>query len=124
LISRSFSPISVLRQRAEFLAVAAYGRKWVAPGLILQIGPDSTPAGEHLRYGLTASRKVGNAVTRNRARRRLRALAIKILPLHAETGRDYVLIARMGTAKRAWSDLQQDLLTGLKKLKVAREEAV
>ncbi len=54
-----------------------------------------------IRYGLTASRKVGNAVTRNRARRRLRVLAHDILPRHAAPGYDYVLIARAATAPPA-----------------------
>ena len=106
--------IATLRRRPEFLAVAASGRKWAAPGLILQMGlprESSAPA----RYGLTASSKVGGAVVRNRARRRLRALAVEILPHHA-AARDYVLIARSTTATRAFSDLRQDLVTALRKL--------
>ena len=73
-------PLEILRKRAEFLAVASSGKKWVAPGFILQIGPART-SDEAIHYGLTASRKVGNAVTRNRSRRRLRALATEIMPL-------------------------------------------
>jgi ribonuclease P protein component len=111
-----------LKKRHEFLAVAGLRRKWAAPGLILQVGernekrPVTAP-----RYGLTASKKVGNAVTRNRARRRLRALAQDILALHADPAHDYVLIARAATPARAWEDLRQDLATALKKLGVWRE---
>jgi len=107
--------IATLRRRPEFLAVAASGRKWAAPGLVLQIGaPRETPS--PTRFGLTASSKVGNAVIRNRARRRLRALALDILTRHAAPARDYVLIARAATATRAFADLRQDLITALQKL--------
>jgi len=113
-------PLSVLRKRNEFLAVAARGRKWVTPGLILQQG-NSLESESSLRYGLTASRKIGNAVTRNRARRRLRDVALRILPHHAVAGYDYVLIARAETPKRLFVDLKQDLQTALKKLGAYRE---
>jgi ribonuclease P protein component len=111
--------LETLRKRAEFLAVASSGKKWVAPGLILQIGPlhDATPS---IRYGLTASRKVGNAVTRNRARRRLRALAAEIMP-HAAPEHDYVQIARETTPKCVFASLREDLIKGMKRMKVWQE---
>ena len=97
------------------MAIAASGRKWVAPGLILQAGAERNTSQNAVRYGLTASSKIGNAVIRNRARRRLRALAEKILP-EATVG-DYVLIARATTVRRSFDDLKNDLLTALAKLK-------
>ncbi|HUY69090.1 MAG TPA: ribonuclease P protein component [Alphaproteobacteria bacterium] len=114
--------LPTLRRRREFLVVAEKGRKWAAPGLVLQIGA----AGEQkemaaIRYGLTATRKIGNAVKRNRARRRLRALACEILPLHAAPGRDYVLVARDATATRAYADLRRDLEAALRKLGAWRD---
>ncbi|MFA5041693.1 MAG: ribonuclease P protein component, partial [Bdellovibrionales bacterium] len=87
--------IEILRKRAEFLSVAASGKRWVAPGFILQVGNAHEPT-TTIRYGLTASSKVGNAVTRNRARRRLRALASEIIPCAAPE-HDYVLVARTTT---------------------------
>jgi ribonuclease P protein component len=113
----------VLRRRAEFLAAAQSGKKWVAPGLIVQMfatppQSDTTPL---LRYGLTASGKIGNAVKRNRARRRLRALAHEILPLHAAAGHDFVLIARGAIILRDYGELRNDLRMALKKLGVYRE---
>ena len=108
--------ILALRKRAEFLAVAEQGRKYVTPGLILQKSSQRRQDSPSIRYGLTASGKIGNAVTRNRARRRLRALAHAILPRHAAPGYDYVLIARATTPGRAYAALEQDLLTALKKL--------
>jgi ribonuclease P protein component len=107
--------IIVLRRRAEFLA-AAKGRKWATPGLILQKNTPEQPDAAVIRYGLTASSKIGNAVTRNRARRRLRALALDILPRHAVPGHDYVLIARAVTPTREFKLLEDDLRSALKKL--------
>jgi ribonuclease P protein component len=70
----------------------------------------AVPTGrDQWRLGLTASKKTGNAVRRNRARRRLRALARTELAMRARAGTDYVIIARHGTADRSWSDLASDL---------------
>jgi len=92
--------------RAGFLAARDSGMKAISRGFILQAVPTGRP---EWRLGLTASRKVGNAVRRNRARRRLRALARTELSAHARSGLDYVMIARHGTADRAWPDLVTDL---------------
>jgi ribonuclease P protein component len=116
------SKLEILRKRAQFLAVASSGKRWVAPGFILQIGVAHETA-PTIHYGLTASKKVGNAVTRNRARRRLRALAAKIM-INAAPEHDYVLVARTTTPDCAFSDLQQDLIKGLNRLKLWRGEAV
>ena len=92
--------------RAGFLAARDSGMKAVSKGFILQAVPTGRP---EWRLGLTASRKVGNAVRRNRARRRLRALARTELARRARSGTDYVMIARHGTADRDWTDLVGDL---------------
>ena len=105
-----------LKRRPEFLRVQRKGRRWVTPGFLLQAW---TRAGDHaiepdaIRFGLTASKKVGNAVRRNRARRRLRALAMAYLQTRALPGTDYVLIARQDTAMRPWRDLVIDLTEAL-----------
>jgi ribonuclease P protein component len=121
-----------LKRRQEFLAVAASGRKFVAPGLILQarrhstdgspsaVPVDSVGGEAALRIGFTASRKVGNAVARNRARRRLKAASETIMRAHAASDHDYVLVARAGTLTRAYGDLLADLSAGLKQLKLYR----
>jgi len=108
--------LEILRKRAEFLAVAASGKKWVAPGFILQIGNLHEPTSA-IRFGLTASRKVGNAVIRNRARRRLRALATELLP-HASSEHDYVLIARDTTPAHGFDAMRQDMIKGMKRMKI------
>jgi len=113
------APLQRLTRRAEFLTVAAGRRKSVAPGLILQAYPRL--GADRPRVGFTASRKVGNAVARNRARRRLRAAAAAVLPDHAAGGHDYVVIARAGTLTRSYDALLDDLAAGLKRLGVYRE---
>lgn len=112
-----------LTRRAEFLTVASRGRRAVTPGLVLQAwrrqGADPGPEAACIRVGFTASRKVGGAVERNRARRRLRALAAEILAAQGREGHDYVLVARRETVARSFTDLRQDLLRALRR--VARD---
>ena len=105
--------LEILPARKDFLA-AARARKVVAPGLVLQMraraGADaSAPA----RVGYTACRKVGHAVIRNRARRRLRAAVNDVLASRALQGHDYVLIARAATAGRPYDTLLADLAGAL-----------
>ena len=104
-------------RRADFLRVAATRKKWASPGLIVQIAPmpeEGLPA--RARIGFTASKKVGNAVARNRAKRRLRAVAAEILGGMAASGHDYVLIGRRETLVRPYSLLLKDAETALKRL--------
>ena len=120
--------IGRLKRRPEFLAVAGERRKWVSPGLILQArrhdDRQHPPAeGPAVRFGLTASKKVGNAVARNRARRRLRAAAYELLAEHGAPGFDLVLIARADTLARRWGDLKADLVAGLRRLGAWRDGA-
>jgi ribonuclease P protein component len=110
-----------LTKRSEFLKVAAARRRWAAPGLVLEaLRTDMDEAG--LRVGLTVSRKVGGAVERNRARRRLRALARGVLPYDAKPGFDYVLIGRRATLTRPYDGLVADLKESLRRVKAARSD--
>jgi ribonuclease P protein component len=123
----SSGAIPRLKHRAEFLRVAGAGRKFVAPGLILQVlrrapaAPEAAGCPDAKRVGYTASRKVGIAVARNRARRRLRAAVAEIIPYCAAPGHDYVLVARAATLKRPYPALVEDLKTALRRLDVYRE---
>jgi ribonuclease P protein component len=105
-----------LKQRSEFLRVAAARQKWVAPGLIVQMRQRQSEPETGFRVGYTVSKKVGNAVARNRARRRLRSAAAEVLPANALAGRDYVLIGRRGTLTRPYRELVGDLQTALERL--------
>lgn len=73
-----------------------------------------------VRLGFTATRKVGNAVIRNRAKRRLREAARAMVPLLAVAGSDYVFIARAGTADRSWDRLLDDVKSALTRLATPR----
>lgn len=113
-----------LKTRRQFLRVAAGKRKWAAPGIVLQVAPqppEDRAVSEGPRYGLTVSKRVGNAVIRNRARRRLRAAAEEVLSNCALTAHDYVLIGRQGTPTRDFGALKNDLETGLRKLGAFRQ---
>ncbi|MGB0920053.1 MAG: ribonuclease P protein component [Alphaproteobacteria bacterium] len=99
-----------ITKRADFLR-AARGRKAARPSLVLQMWDrgDNEPC----RVGFTASKKVGNAVQRNRAKRRLRAAVGKVFADHAQPGRDYVLIARKNTPNEEFSQIIQDLMSSI-----------
>jgi len=105
-----------LRTRPEFLRVAAARRKWAAPGLVLQARPRVDDPDAPARVGFTATRKIGGAVVRNRARRRLRAAVRAVLPGAAEPGWDYVVIAREATVTRPYPELLDDLATALRRV--------
>lgn len=105
-----------LRVRREFLTVAK-GSKQVSRGLVLQArkrDPDH-PDQNAIRFGLTVTRKVGSAVMRNRAKRRLRALAREVLPVLGKPGFDYVLIGRFTTLQRDFETLRADLRSALRR---------
>jgi len=117
------SPVGGLTRRPEFLRVAAKGRKSVTPGLILQAYRQPADA-DALRVGFTASRRVGGAVQRNRARRRLRAAVAAVMPQHAKRGHDYVVIARTESLRRPFGALVHDLETALRRLGAWRETEI
>ncbi|MCZ6859101.1 MAG: ribonuclease P protein component [Alphaproteobacteria bacterium] len=146
------APIGRLRRRREFLRVARGRRKWAAPGLVLQAreaAGDRDKAREaadnrdkareaagdsdkthdancddaEVRIGFTASRKIGNAVARNRAKRRLRAAVNEVMPACAAPGIDYVIIARGATLTRCYADLLADLKTALRRVGALRSES-
>lgn len=109
------SPIlNRLKKRSEFLAVSKTENRWVTPGFIIQFYERACEG--PFRYGITASRKVGGAVQRNRAKRRLRVLIRDILPSMGRPGADYVFIARQEILKRDFATMGEELNRGIKLL--------
>jgi len=113
-----------LKRRADFLRVAAARRRYVTQGFILQAAfqPDDIDD-RSPRVGFTASRKVGGAVVRNRAKRRLREIVRALMPELAQDGVDYVLIARQETPQRDFVLLQEDLRQALKRIDLKKFDA-
>ena len=96
-----------LKRRAEFLRAASKGHKAVATGLVLQALPRDD--GEPVRVGFTVTKKVGNAVVRNRTRRRLKEAARQLLAEIDVGSVDLVLIGRDATRGRKFTSLVDDI---------------
>ena len=111
------TPVGRLKKRREFLRAASRGKRAARPGLVLQ-----AVAGQEgrLRVGFTVTKKVGNAVVRNRARRRLKEAARLTLPSLGAEGWDLVLIGRDATGGRPFVQLIEDLRGALRQAGVAR----
>lgn len=108
----------MLRLRADFLR-AASARRQGMPGFLLQARQRNDDA-SGVRVGFTCSRKIGNAVIRNRAKRRLREVVRAVLPGRGRPGWDYVLVGRPGaTVERAFADLLADLAAALDRVHAA-----
>ncbi|MGG5810448.1 ribonuclease P protein component [Falsiroseomonas sp. CW058] len=105
-----------LTQRREFQRAAARGQKVARPGLVLQALPQP---GQALRVGFTVTKKVGNAVVRNRTKRRLREAARLLLGDGRVAGYDLVLIGRDATAGRDFRTLMGDLRGAMKQAGIA-----
>ena len=103
--------IDRLLRRPQFLA-AAKGVSQARGAVVVQ-QLDRADGDPTVRLGFTATRKIGGAVVRNRAKRRMRAAAQAILPQLGKPGFDYVLIARNGAPTRAWPRLLDDVKTAL-----------
>ena len=112
--AHAISTVDRLKKRADFLR-AARGIRRVEGAITLETcATPETLRPARLRVGFTASSKIGNAVTRNRAKRRLRAAASQLLPLLGRAGHDYVLVARGTTVTRPFPALLSDITTALK----------
>jgi ribonuclease P protein component len=109
-----------LQKRWQFLACAK-GRSVARGGVAIQVlrRSDDSP---RIGVGFTATRKIGGAVQRNRAKRRMREAARQLLPLHSVPGHDYVFVARGGTIDRDWRRLLDDARSALIGLAAGADE--
>ena len=109
-----------LKKRSEFLYVRG-GRSKAIGALLVQMRKNTSETSE-IRVGYTASKKIGNAVARSRAKRQMREAARAVLPLEAKAGNDYVLIARASITQVKFDRLITDLQKALKSLHTSGEK--
>ena len=119
------NPVERMVKRSQYLRVAR-ARKYVASkGLILQFEiKDPNEGGNRHRVGFTVSKKVGNAVVRNRARRRLKSVVNDVLTSSEERPLDIVLIGRVSTLKRSYDELLGDFRFALKSARTRQEKII
>ncbi len=108
-IAGAAAPIAILTRRADFLA-ANRGLRVARPGFVLLAYPND---GQGIRYGITVTKKIGNAVVRNRMKRRFRALLREALPQGGLPDHDHVLIGREGGIERDFGRLREELAIAL-----------
>jgi len=104
-----------MRQRSDFLA-ANGGLRVGTPGFVLLVKPRADQR-EQVRIGYTVTKKTGNAVVRNRIKRRFRELARALLPEHGIAGADHVLIGRTEALTRDFAAMKADLERALARVR-------
>ena len=105
---------SVITKRSDFLT-ANRGKRYATPGFVLLV-KDRQDESADIRLGITITKKVGNAVVRNRMRRRFRALAQEMLAHNGKAGADHILIGRDSGIERDFAALRADMTKALEKL--------
>jgi ribonuclease P protein component len=112
--NRDMRGYSVIKKRPDFLA-ANRGKRYATPGFVLLV-KDRQDESTEIRLGITITKKVGNAVVRNRMRRRFRALAQEMLGQNGKAGADHILIGRDSGIERDFDALRSDMAKALGKL--------
>ena len=109
--------VRTLKKRKDFLRVAKQDKKWISPAMIIQLStmPDAIEQTD-IRVGYTASKKVGNAVLRNKAKRRLREVVKQVMKAEGRKNHDYVIIAREPAVRYPFNEMIRDMKWCLKRL--------
>ncbi len=113
--------IERLKKRADFLHLTSNGRRAVAAGMVVQRLPNRL---EKARIGFTVTKKIGNAVARNRVRRRLREVVRLCFSECGQEGYDYVIIGRACAKDRPFEALKQDFVSAVGALSKPEKEAL
>ena len=111
--------IRTLKNRSDFLRVAKQNKKWISSSMVVQISPSLYNKHQQIsdiRVGFTASKKVGNAVLRNKAKRRLREVVRHVMTTEGKENYDYVIIARDVATLNPFNQLIRDMKWSLKRL--------
>ncbi len=108
--------INKIKSRKDFIKIQKNGSKVISAGLVLQYLNNINQENPS-RFGFTASKKVGGAVQRNKAKRRMRSLVFDVINKFEKKGWDYVLIARKETVHKKYQNLKNDLIWAIKNLK-------
>jgi len=106
----------ILTKRGDFLA-ANKGLRVARHGFVLLARPNG---GVATRFGITVTKRIGNAVVRNRMKRRFRALLREVLPAHGLPAHDHVLIGREGGVERDFAALRSELLAALDRIRAGK----
>ena len=115
---KSKCALGTLSKRLDFIA-ASKAEKFIGKSIVVQARPNSL---ETIRVGYTASKKVGNAVMRNRAKRRMRAAAAETVAQYGTSSTDYVLIGRAeSTCNTKFTDLKLELIHAFRKLSIRQK---
>ena len=116
--SQKKQTIQRLKKRSDFVRVQKDGRKWISKSVIIEVAENERDA---LRAGFTVSKRVSKlAVERNLIKRRLRSIASDVLPDYCTHSLDLVMVGRVGSLKRDYVDLRQDLIWCLGKLNIEK----
>lgn len=114
----ALSEVLRLKKRREFQAVAASGQKVVTTSMVVQVCfPDAVSDGSAVRVGFTVTKKQGNAVVRNRIRRRMRAVADTWLAQDGVPGADYVLIGRASAQEADFAVMVRDFRYAMRRIR-------
>jgi len=111
-------PVAVIRKRADFLA-ANRGKRFVTSNFVLlahKRRDDHAIPADMIRHGITVTKKIGNAVARNRMKRRFRALLAQVLPGKGIAGVDHIMIGRKADSEADFASMKADLEKGLRYL--------